>query len=285
MSDLARESSNSRPDNFRGTTPLCETGGPAIEARNLTKIFDDRDRGSVEAVKDFSLSCHFGEVFGLLGPNGAGKTTTLRMISTIIKPTTGTATIAGKDILRDPLSVRRNMGYLSSNTGLYDRLTARETLEYFGRLHQIPESELKSRVEEMLTIFDMNEFADRRCEKLSTGMRQKVSIARTVLHDPPVLILDEPTLGLDILVASTMARFIREYRERGKCIILSTHIMSEVEKLCDRIGVIHQGRLCGFGTLDELRERTGCKFLEDIFMALMEPKESKESKMERGLSS
>ena len=282
MSDLARESSNSRPENFRDTTPLCETGGPAIEARNLTKIFDDRDRGSVEAVKDFSLSCHFGEVFGLLGPNGAGKTTTLRMISTIIKPTTGTATIAGKDILRDPLSVRRNMGYLSSNTGLYDRLTARETLEYFGRLHQIPEGELKSRVEEMLTIFDMNEFADRRCEKLSTGMRQKVSIARTVLHDPPVLILDEPTLGLDILVASTMARFIREYRERGKCIILSTHIMSEVENLCDRIGVIHQGRLCGFGTLDELRERTGCKFLEDIFMALMEPKESK---MERGLSS
>lgn len=282
MSDLARESSSSRPDNFRDMTPLYGTGGPAIEARNLTKSFDDRDRGSVEAVTDFSLSCHFGEVFGLLGPNGAGKTTTLRMISTIIKPTTGTATIAGKDILRDPLSVRRNMGYLSSNTGLYDRLTARETLEYFGRLHQIPEGELKSRVEEMLTIFDMNEFADRRCEKLSTGMRQKVSIARTVLHDPPVLILDEPTLGLDILVASTMARFIREYRERGKCIILSTHIMSEVEKLCDRIGVIHQGRLRGFGTLDELRDRTGCKFLEDIFMALMEPKESK---MERGLSS
>lgn len=282
MSDSPQEAPNSSSDNSRDTTTLYGTDRPAIEARDLTKIFDDRDRGSVEAVKDFSLSCHFGEVFGLLGPNGAGKTTTLRMISTIIKPTSGTATIAGKDILRDPLSVRRNMGYLSSNTGLYDRLTARETLEYFGRLHQIPEDELKLRVDEMLTIFDMNEFADRRCEKLSTGMRQKVSIARTVLHDPPVLILDEPTLGLDILVASTMARFIREYRERGKCIILSTHIMSEVEKLCDRIGVIHHGRLRGLGTLDELRDRTGCKFLEDIFMALMDPKEQT---MERDLNS
>ena len=282
MSDSPQEAPNSSSDNSRDTTTLYGTDRPAIEARDLTKIFDDRDRGSVEAVKDFSLSCHFGEVFGLLGPNGAGKTTTLRMISTIIKPTSGTATIAGKDILRDPLSVRRNMGYLSSNTGLYDRLTARETLEYFGRLHQIPEDELKLRVDEMLTIFDMNEFADRRCEKLSTGMRQKVSIARTVLHDPPVLILDEPTLGLDILVASTMARFIREYRERGKCIILSTHIMSEVEKLCDRIGVIHHGRLRGLGTLDELRDRTGCKFLEDIFMALMGPPEQT---MERDLNS
>ncbi|MBI4586559.1 MAG: ATP-binding cassette domain-containing protein [Planctomycetes bacterium] len=241
----------------------------AISARKLTKAFPDRRRGLVEAVKEVSFTCRYGEIFGLLGPNGAGKTTTLRMLATILQPTSGQASIAGWDVARQPLEVRRSIGYLSANTGLYQRLTARETLEYFGRLHGLPEETLAARVEEMLDLFDMRSFADVRCEKLSTGMRQKVSIARTMVHDPPVLILDEPTLGLDILIASTMIQFIRDCRERGKCIIFSTHIMSEVEKLCDRIGIIHNGKVRAIGTLEELRRQTGCQFLEDIFMALL----------------
>ncbi len=243
--------------------------GEAVTVRSLNKVFHDRRRGSVQAVKDLDFSCRFGEVFGLLGPNGAGKTTTLRMLATILAPTSGTAAVAGHDVTREALDVRRKIGYLSGNTGLYQRLTARETLEYFGRLHGLTEDRLASRVDEVLQLFDMRSFADRRCEQLSTGMRQKVSIARTILHDPPVLILDEPTLGLDILVASTMVQFIDDCRTRGKCIILSTHIMSEAEKLCDRIGIIHGGRLRALGTLDELREETGYEFLEDIFMAVL----------------
>ncbi len=241
----------------------------AISARKLTKGFPDRRRGLVEAVKEVSFTCRYGEIFGLLGPNGAGKTTTLRMLATILQPTSGQAIVAGWDVARQPLEVRRRIGYLSANTGLYQRLTARETLQYFGRLHGLPEDLLAARVEEMFELFDMRSFADVRCEKLSTGMRQKVSIARTMIHDPPVLILDEPTLGLDILIASTMIQFIRECRERGKCIIFSTHIMSEVEKLCDRIGIIHNGKMRAIGTLEELRQQTGCRFLEDIFMALL----------------
>lgn len=279
MSDSDHSEANHSLDNASDTTILYGSDRPAIEVMELGKVFHDRDRGEVHAVKDLTMSCFFGEVVGLLGPNGAGKTTTLRMISTIIRPTSGTACVAGRDIVKDPLGVRQNIGYLSSSTGLYDRLTARETLEYFGRLHCIPDAELADRVNETLTIFDMNEFADTRCEKLSTGMRQKVSIARTVLHDPQVLILDEPTLGLDILVRSTMVRFIQEFRDRGKSIILSTHIMSEVEKLCDRIGVIHRGRLRVVGTLDELRNLTGCEFLEDIFVELL--KNDEEEELER----
>jgi sodium transport system ATP-binding protein len=285
MSNRDETGSEHELDNEQDTTIIYGADRPAIEVMQLSKVFHDRDRGEVHAVKNLSLSCYFGEVVGLLGPNGAGKTTTLRMVSTIIRPSSGTAAVGGHDIVKDPLGVRKNMGYLSSNTGLYDRLTARETLEYFGRLHRIPEDELQRRIGETLTIFDMNEFADTRCEKLSTGMRQKVSIARTVLHDPPVLILDEPTLGLDILVRSTMVRFIQEYRDRGKSIILSTHIMSEVEKLCDRIGVIHRGRLRAVGTLEELRNLTGCEFLEDIFMELMKSDEEDELELERNSQS
>jgi sodium transport system ATP-binding protein len=244
-------------------------GAEAILVDGLSKVFHDPQRGSVEAVKDVSFSCRFGEVFGLLGPNGAGKTTTLRMLATLLKPTAGKANVGGANVVQSPLDVRRRIGYLSGNTGLYQRLTARETLEYFGRLHQIPDETLAKRVAEVLELFDMRSFADTRCEKLSTGMRQKVSIARTIIHDPPVLILDEPTLGLDILVASTMMRFIEDCRARGKCIIFSTHILSEVEKLCDRIGIIHGGRLRALGSLEDLQAETGYQFLEDIFMAVL----------------
>ena len=241
-----------------------------IIATGLTKVFYDRRRGEVPAASDVTFSCRYGEIFALLGPNGAGKTTTLRMLSTVLRPSAGTATVAGCDVEEDSLGVRRRIGFLSTNTGLYERLTARETLAYFGQLHGMDEAALESRISTLFELFDMGAFADVRCEKLSTGMRQKVSIARAVIHDPGVLILDEPTLGLDILVASSLIRFIEDCRTAGKCVLFSTHNMPEVERLCDRVGVIHQGTLRATGSLDELRELTSQEYLEEIFVRLTE---------------
>ncbi len=251
-------------------TDSTPTPPPAIEARELRKTFHDHERGAVEAVRGVDLICHPGEIFGLLGPNGAGKTTTLRMLATILTPTSGTAFIDGIEVSDDPLEVRRRIGFLSTSTGLYARLTARETLEYFGRLHGLEGKELDDRIEFLLDAFDINPFASGRCEGLSTGQRQRVSIARAVLHDPPVLILDEPTTGLDIMASSDMIDFIDSRREAGTCVLFSTHILSEAERLCDRIGIIHDGRMLAAGTLDQLRERTGVEWLEDVFKALVE---------------
>ncbi len=251
----------------KGGVAVSETSG--IEAQHLHKNFRDPKRGEIVAVNDVSFRCAPGEIFGLLGPNGAGKTTTLRMLSTVLKPSAGTASVAGFDVVSEPLAVRRSIGFLSANTGLYGRLTARETLEYFGKLHGLQGATLQARLDELFELFGMRDFTDVRCEKLSTGMRQKVSIARAIVHDPSVLILDEPTLGLDILVASTMIKFIELSRERGKCILFSTHIMSEVDRLCDRVGIVHEGRLCAVGSLDELRALTGKQYLEEIFLALV----------------
>lgn len=241
-----------------------------IRTTNLCKTFDDPKRGVVHAVRDLNLECEEGEIFGLLGPNGAGKTTTLRMLSTILAPTSGEAEVGGVRVSDDPLEVRRRLGFLSGTTGLYPRLTAREILEYFGRLHGLDEAHLQARVEELLDTFTIRPFADGRCESLSTGQRQRVSIARAVLHDPPVLILDEPTTGLDILAASDMIQFIQSRKEAGTCVLFSTHILSEAERLCDRIGVIDQGRLLAVGSLEELRVQTGKDWLEDVFRALVE---------------
>ncbi len=241
----------------------------AIEARGLSKVYQDKKRGPVQALDGLDLSCREGEIFGLLGPNGAGKTTTLRILSTILAPTSGSARIAGVDLLADPLEVRRRIGFLSASTGLYPRLSARETLEYFGRLHGLSEEALAARIEELLEAFDMHSFADGRCGALSTGQKQRVSIARAVLHDPPVLILDEPTTGLDILASSAMIDFIESRRAAGTCVLFSTHILSEAERLCDRIGVIHNGRLLAEGTYDELCRQTGATWLEDVFKALV----------------
>jgi sodium transport system ATP-binding protein len=248
-----------------GTAP----DAPGIIADRLTKLFQDRSRREVVAARDISFECRRGEVFGLLGPNGAGKTTTLRMLSTVLRPTSGTATVAGHDVVREPLAVRRAIGFLSGSTGLYARLTPRETLEYFGKLHRLAPDRLAARIEEVLDLLEIRAHADTRCDRLSTGTRQKTSIARAIIHDPPVLILDEPTMGLDILVASAMVAFISECRSQGKCVIFSTHILSEAEKLCDRIGVIHGGVVRAVGTADELRARTGKRFLEDVFIALV----------------
>jgi sodium transport system ATP-binding protein len=242
----------------------------AIEARGLVKSYVDPRRGRVEALRGLDLDCAPGEIYGLLGENGAGKTTTLRILSTILAPTAGRARIDGVDVAVDPLEARRRIGFLSGTTGLYPRLTPRETLRYFGKLHGLQGAELDARVEELVAAFAMASFADGRCEGLSTGQRQRVSIARAVLHDPPVLILDEPTTGLDVLASSAMIDFIESARAGGTCVLFSTHVLSEAERLCDRIGVLHAGRLLASGTLDELCARTGKVWLEDVFRALVE---------------
>jgi len=241
----------------------------AIRVERLVKVFTGHAGEEVRAVSDVSFHCDRGEVFGLLGLNGAGKTTTLRMLSTVLQPTAGTASIVGYDILREAIDVRRSIGFLSGTTGLYHRLTAEETLRFFGEFHGLTGGELDRRVEETLARFGIDAYRTKRCEKLSTGMKQKVNIARAVVHDPPVLILDEPTSGLDVLAAQATLEFVEECRDAGKCVLFSTHIMSEVERLCDHIAIIHEGTLRASGTLDELRGATGEHYLEEVFRALV----------------
>src|SRR5712692_6768862 len=242
-----------------------------IEARNLSKQFQDKKRGVVRAVENVSFRCQPGQIYGLLGANGAGKTTTLRMLATILEPTDGTAIVAGYDVIENPGKVRANVGFLSTATALYPRLTALELVEYFGHLNGLDEATLKKRVDTIFDRLEMNDFRDRRCDKLSTGMKQKTSIARTLVHDPPVMIFDEPTIGLDVMTARTIVDFIRECRERGKTVIFSSHVMSEVEKLCDMIGIIHNGRLLTEGSLRELRAKYGEQDLEEIFVKVVGP--------------
>ncbi len=223
------------------------------------------------AVDRVSFSCRPGEIYGLLGANGTGKTTTMRLLATILTPTEGTAIVGGFDIRAEPQKVRMCLGFLSTATALYGRLSAKEMVEYFGRLHGIEEAILQRRINEIFARLEMNDFRDRRCDKLSTGMKQKVSIARTLVHDPSVMIFDEPTLGLDVIASRTIARFIRECRDAGKTVIFSTHVMTEAEKLCDRIGIIHDGKLLVEGSLPELRARFGLQDLEEIFVKVVEP--------------
>lgn len=241
-----------------------------IEAKQLTKIFKDKKRGKFHAVDNVSFSCKPGEIYGLLGANGAGKTTTLRMLATILRPSSGSAEVAGHDIARAPEKVRASIGFLSTATALYGRLTAREFIEYFGRLNGMTESLLKSRVDSLIATLGITDFAQVRCEKLSTGMKQRVSIGRSVVHDPPVMIFDEPTSGLDVMAARSIVQFIRQCRDQNKTVIFSSHIMSEVEKLCDRIGIIHNGKLLREGTLGELRAQSGLADLEEIFVQTVE---------------
>ncbi|MFO1020932.1 MAG: ATP-binding cassette domain-containing protein [Planctomycetales bacterium] len=227
-----------------------------IHVSQLSKSFPDLDRGHVTALGGVSFDVRPGEIFGLLGPNGAGKTTCLRILSTVLRPTGGTATIAGYDVDTHPEAVRARIGFMSCNTGIYDRMTAWEMVEYFGRLYGMEETALQARLEEIFKILQMQEIRDVLGSKMSTGMKQKVSIARTIVHDPPVMIFDEPTSGLDVLVARAVLQTIASLKSQGKCIIFSTHIMREVEKLCDRVAMIHRGKILAQGTLDELRENT-----------------------------
>lgn len=237
-----------------------------VRVHDLRKIYYEEGRGEVRAVDGISFECHPGEIFGLLGANGAGKTTTLRVLATILQPTSGTATLMGHDCVAQPESVRRNLGFYSSTTALYPRLTARETLEFFARINGYPDDRLHDRVESLIKRFGIGEYANARVDRLSQGMKQKVSIARTVVHDPPVLIFDEPTVGLDVLNAIEMQKVIAEFREEGKTILFSTHIMSEAEKLCGRIAIVHRGKIHACDTLATLRSATGKHYLEDIFV-------------------
>jgi sodium transport system ATP-binding protein len=240
-----------------------------IHVEKLTKRFSDLRRGSVSALEEVSFDVQPGEIFGLLGPNGAGKTTCLRILSTVLKPTSGTAVVAGYDVLTHSAEVRARIGFMSGNTGIYDRMTAWELVEYFGRLYGMEESVLKRRLAEIFTTLQMNEFRDVLGSKMSTGMKQKVSIARTIIHNPPVLIFDEPTMGLDVLVARAVLKAIGSLRDEGKCIIYSTHIMREVEKLCDRTAIIHKGQILAAGTPAELQARFGEGDFEEVFFGLI----------------
>ena len=240
------------------------------EVSGLCKTFFDDARGEVRAVDDLSLTCQQGEILGLLGANGAGKTTTLRMLSTILRPSDGHAEVMGFDTVRKPEEVRRHLGFYSASTALYPRLTPRETLTLFARINRYPRDGILDRVEFLIRRFAIGDYADTRVDKLSSGMKQKVSIARTIAHDPPVLIFDEPTVGLDVLNALELQRIIAEIRDEGKAILFSTHIMSEAERLCDRIAIIHRGRLHACDTLDGLRALTGKRYLEDIFVRFVQ---------------
>lgn len=238
----------------------------AVVVKDLNKIFHDEQRGEIKAVNNLNFECYPGEIFGLLGPNGAGKTTTLRMVSTLMKPDSGSVTVNGYDTQKESDNVRKSIGYLSTSTALYPRLSPRETLEYFARLNDYPEDKIEKRINDIVNKLEIGEFVDTQVNKFSTGMKQITSIARTIIHNPPVLILDEPSSGLDVLVADRMHKYIKNFKEEGKAVIFSSHNMGEVEKVCDRIGIINKGQLLALGTIDELREQSGKHYLEDIFI-------------------
>ncbi len=235
-----------------------------IQCESLTKRF-----GEFTAVDHVSFEVGNGEVFGLLGPNGAGKTTTMRLLSTLLKPTSGTATVAGHDLLREPQKVRASIGVLPEDTGLYDRLTPREHLLYYGRLHRMPEDVLRKRGDELLDIMELKDRANTKVGDFSKGMKQKVALLRAFIHDPPVLLLDEPTAGLDVMSARSIQGFVERFRKEGKAIMISTHNMTEAQKLCDRLAIIDHAKIVAVGTVAELQKKTSQKDLESIFVQLV----------------
>jgi len=237
-----------------------------IQVSELTKTFHDRKKGDIPAVRGISFTCRPGQVFGLLGRNGAGKTTTLRMLATILVPTGGTATVAGFDILRKPGEVRRRIGYLSGDTKLYDRLTGRELLHYFGSLAGMTKGAMIERIRELTGPFGLADLLEVRVGRMSTGMKQRLSIARVVFHDPEVLICDEPTAGLDVIGARNVLGLIQDLKGKGRTVIFSTHIMTEAERICDEIAIIDRGSLLAEGPLESVRGRASSRSLEDVFV-------------------
>jgi sodium transport system ATP-binding protein len=237
-----------------------------IEARALCKTFHDRKKGDIAAVRDVSFRCEPGRVFGLLGRNGAGKTTTLRLLATILTPTSGTATIMGQDIVQRPGEVRKRIGYLTGDTKLYDRLTGLEILRYFASLAGLEPADAAGRIEALRGVFDLDEVLGKRVGRMSTGMKQRLSIARVVLHDPPVLIFDEPTAGLDVIGAREVLRIVQDLRMKGRTVIFSTHIMTEAERICDDIAIIEKGAIRAQGTVGALVGQFGGGTLEDAFV-------------------
>jgi sodium transport system ATP-binding protein len=239
-----------------------------IEADNLHKTFRTKT-GTVKAVDGVSFTARDGEITGLLGPNGAGKTTTLRMLYTLMQPEQGAVRVDGLDVRLQAEAVRRRLGVLPDARGVYKRLTARENIAYFGRLHGMSEAAIAQRSDALIEALGMQDVADRQTEGFSQGQRTKTAIARALVHDPRNVILDEPTNGLDVMTTRAMRGFLRQLREEGRCVIFSSHIMQEVAALCDRIVVIAKGRVMANGTADELRALTGEDNLEDAFVKVI----------------
>ena len=235
-----------------------------IKVRKLGKNF-----GQKWAVKGLDLSIKKGEIYGLLGPNGAGKTTSLRMIASLLEPTEGRIEVAGIDPLKSALEAKKKIGFLTGNTGLYDRLSPQEILRFFGKLQEMKRPHLNERIEQLTEELDLGDFVKRPCGTLSTGQKQRVNIARTLLHEPEILILDEPTSGLDIISADFILRTIKESTSQGKTVLFSTHILVETELLCDRIGILHQGELASEGTLQELLKETDSDTLASAFLQIV----------------
>lgn len=224
---------------------------------------------SIFAVNNISFTCQKGRVFSLLGPNGAGKTTTLRMIATILQPSSGEVLVAGKSIIKEPNEVRRKIGFLTGSTNLYDRLTPEEIVKYFADLHGMSAQEYKPRKEQLFEQLGINEFLKKRIGQLSTGMKQKVSIARSMIHNPEVVIFDEPTSGLDVITANSIIQLIRNCKEEGKTVIFSSHIMSKVDLLCDDLAIISKGQLIYSDSMAEYRKRSQDQSLTETFIQLV----------------
>jgi sodium transport system ATP-binding protein len=241
-----------------------------IHVRQLSKFYADLKRGKFYALDGVSFDAQAGQIYGLLGPNGAGKTTVLRILSTVLRPSGGHASINGYDVVTQSSQVRHQIGFVSANTAVYDRMTAWEMVEYFGRLYGLSADPLRARMEDLFTRLKMNDIRDVLGAKMSTGMKQKVSIARAIVHDPPVLIFDEATSGLDVLVARALLKTVAELRDHGKCIVFSTHIMREAEKLCDRIAIMHRGHILAEGGLEQMREQYAERDLEELFFRLIQ---------------
>ena len=248
---------------------IAVPGHPSVRVENLVKEYRAPDGEPFRAVDSLTFEARSGTIFGLLGPNGAGKTTALRMLSTLIPPTDGNAWVAGFSIIQKPEDVRRSIGFLTGSTGLYPRLTAREVVRYFALMYGLDEGSANRRIDALFERLGITSYQHKRCGELSSGMTQKVSIARAIVHDPPVLILDEPTTGLDVLASQHIVEFIQESRREGKCVIFSTHIMSEAERLCDEIAIIHRGHIVAQGTVDALRRQTGEAKVEDVFLSVL----------------
>jgi len=242
-----------------------------IQVQGLSKSF-----GKVKAVQNVSFSAPDGQITGLLGPNGAGKSTTLRMLYTLLKPESGTAQVDGFDIRESPLEVQRRIGVLADARGLYSRLTSRENIRYYGRLHGLEGETLEKQIESLLFLLDMQTIADRKTEGFSTGEKLKVAIARTLVHNPNNVLLDEPTNGLDVMSTRAMRQFISRLRGEGKCVLFTSHIMQEVAALCDQIVIISRGEVTANGSPDDLRKQTGRENLEDAFVAVIGSEEGLE---------
>jgi sodium transport system ATP-binding protein len=242
-----------------------------IEVQGLYKSFKNK-RKKVDVLKDISFKAEPGKIFGLLGPNGAGKTTTLRTIATLLKPDKGNITVDGLNVQKKPRKVRDKIGFLTSDMKLSGNLSPRELLKFFGELNHLSANKIKERTEELAEYLDMKSYLDKPIVKLSTGMKQKASLAVSLIHDPEIIIFDEPTNGLDILASKVVVDFIYDSKKSGKTVVLSTHIMSEAEKLCDDIGIILEGELEEQGNMKEIMDKHNTDKLEDVFFNIASKK-------------